>query len=583
VRPKWTLAALSLVVVLEVLGRRAASDLGDAGGVALLWLFGSMTASLHRRDAVPWWGALSAGATALWTGLKGLFVEMGADFREDPPYPSRWPGSIVWLEIALGTLVIVLALTGSFLPGGLRWLGLHSSYTLYLLILGGLWALHLLATVCMGFVLFGLAREFADSGRREPDAEPPRWRAAAAVVGVGLVGAASVLAPPSWAMAVVAGLLALQSTVLFVPGSPRLRLLWQHQREDDPSPATIGWEGYLLSQQAVLAMCLLALVLLTRGSDVWSVVQPLEEMPVTAVLGQLLAWVGAAGYVAVTLYTVNVSYVARRRNPGRVVQAVLFVEGVDADARRRIAASPVAEAFRVRRGRRRRGDVRVRLVEERDPFGPGSDLARCDLDDPGTVDRLRRRDCVVQRRYLLRALERLFKHVSGYEFQRGSGFLVAPHLWFVSGLARDVDEEQPSGAETGTLDHALGPRYDRLMPLCARRHIYRVLRAVEVDLIFVEDGVKYKRVRDVLKRIFALYDRHDGERTVQGRDFSGIPGVRVILHDIAPENPFKVKGYPEPSYCGFGRARVLHVFRDRGGEEDPVLDDAPRERVPMLV
>jgi hypothetical protein len=185
---------------------------------------------------------------------------------------------------------------------------------------------------------------------------------------------------------------------------------------------------------------------------------------------------------------------------------------------------------------------------------------------------------------LLRTLERLLKRAARNTYQRGSGYLLAPHVWFVSGLLRDEDEETPGDdKDRGTLDGRIGPRYDRLLPLASRRHAYEVLSALEVDVLYVEDGVPWRRLRLVWKRVFEIYDRHHGERRAEDARFSGIPGVRVVIDDVSPEEPFRLSGYPEPRYSGLGRARVLHVFRDRGGDERRTPEDAPSELIPMLV
>jgi len=53
------------------------------------------------------------------------------------------------------------------------------------------------------------------------------------------------------------------------------------------------------------------------------------------------------------------------------------------------------------------------------------------------------------------------------------------------------------------------------------------------------------------------------------------------------DQPLEDSRYPEPDYDDLGRARVLHVFRDRGGDEDEafVPDDRgsrPAPAEPLL-
>ena len=49
-----------------------------------------------------------------------------------------------------------------------------------------------------------------------------------------------------------------------------------------------------------------------------------------------------------------------------------------------------------------------------------------------------------------------------------------------------------------------------------------------------------------------------------------------MFHDFDVEEPFRPSlKYPEPKFAPLGRLRVLHVFRDRGGDEE--LADTPFE------
>ena len=148
--------------------------------------------------------------------------------------------------------------------------------------------------------------------------------------------------------------------------------------------------------------------------------------------------------------------------------------------------------------------------------------------------------------------------------------------WLAAHLTRDVDE--------GVLGH-VGPSYASVIPIAARRHLHQVLGALELDLLFVEDGVRFSALKAVLAMLFEHYDVYGGARLADERRFQGLPGIRVLLHDYVLEEPLVARGYPEPDYEDLGRARILHVFRDRGDgrDETPTPRDVDSLPAPELV
>jgi len=203
--------------------------------------------------------------------------------------------------------------------------------------------------------------------------------------------------------------------------------------------------------------------------------------------------------------------------------------------------------------------------------------------DEGTWERLLRRDEIQCRRKVISALERLFKLAGSRPRRGGSGYWVAPHFWFVTGLMRDTQRDADDEfdlADGAILAGTVGPPYHRLLPRAARHHVYRMLRALQVDLIFVEDGVTFKRLRKVLRVLFEVYDVHGGRRPAEEVDFRGLPGTKVLIHDFQFDEPFRSESYPEPKYDYLGRARILHVFRDRGEHEEPLEAPFDSSRTP---
>jgi len=59
---------------------------------------------------------------------------------------------------------------------------------------------------------------------------------------------------------------------------------------------------------------------------------------------------------------------------------------------------------------------------------------------------------------------------------------------------------------------------------------------------------------------------HGGRQRAEEFHFTGLPGVRCIIHEFgfADAPAHGRAGYPEPDYELIGRARILHVFKDRG-------------------
>ena len=153
----------------------------------------------------------------------------------------------------------------------------------------------------------------------------------------------------------------------------------------------------------------------------------------------------------------------------------------------------------------------------------------------------------------------------------GGGFWLAPHWWFVDGIGREDADANPDDSAPPLV----GPPYHRAIPARARQHAHAFLRATQIDMIFVEDGVTFKNLERVLRVVTELFDVHGGRRRAEDFHFRGVPKVKVMIHDYEPGNPFRSDLYPEPKFDDLSRVRVLHVFRDRGGHEelvDPPFD-----------
>jgi hypothetical protein len=238
-----------------------------------------------------------------------------------------------------------------------------------------------------------------------------------------------------------------------------------------------------------------------------------------------------------------------------------------------IEGVPFADRKNVARFLRRRGwsanfaapganDVPVKLVHpeasqvhEFDPDWPLA-VSRSDLAGEFVYTRMSRRDEIQLRRNFLRGLAKIFQETRERSSGGGCGYWLAPHLWFVAGLTRDEVTE------------IVGPPYAEVFTLPVRRYIYKLLKALRVDLIFVEYGVSFRKLIRVFRLMFEVYDKGAGKKRCDDVQFQGVTKVRVMFHDFDVDEPFRSSRYPEPKFAPLARLRVMHIFRDRGGEEE---------------
>ena len=295
-------------------------------------------------------------------------------------------------------------------------------------------------------------------------------------------------------------------------------------------------------------------------------------MPVTALLGAMAAWL-MPGLLGVAGYRLAVAW---RNDPARRCDPTLHVAGADKVARFRAARLVRGWGWNVRLAPavREPGGIGVELVEpgqsEATEFDPRWPLrvSESDLTSGEVRQRLVRRDEIQLRRQFFRGLAKLFKRASAFKGPNGGGFWLAPHWWFIEGIGRE--DAESGGSDDTPATPLVGPPYSRVLPPRCRQQIHAMLRATQVDMIFVEDGVGYRKVEKVLRVLLELYDVHGGKRRAEELHFRGLPKVRVMIHEYEPGNPFRSDVYPEPKFDDLSRVRVLHVFRDRGGHEERV-------------
>lgn len=563
----FTIALFGYLVGLEVVGRRwASTDYHDAlAGFALLAAILALAAR-HRREPLAWVRGLGNWFRRVGVSLAALRYDHGIDLRGTPPVPRRTPPA-VWLIVACLLLWGSLAAAAwAVFPAGWRAVGTYSSYTLYLVVLLGLWAA-LLAVAFVGVFVpvavldKGLKRWLGDTDRRGAEL--------AAVVGYAvLVSAVAWVVPPAAVLALCL-VVALGAWLVYLPaGRDGAALLW---RSGPDEPVYAVPVRRVLALVALLASLLVFDILLTAcGGRLFGPPRPDDTMQVTGLFGAVAAWLMPVLVCFVGLRLIS----ARRNDPARRTPPTAHIGGDDPVAVRRAAAAIRAWGWRVRTAPavREAGHVGVIIVppehSEATEFDPSWPLkvSIADVETGRVKDRLSRRDEIQVRRQLFRGLQKLFKRASAFKGPSGGGFWLAPHWWFVDGVGR----EDADAAGEDSAPPLVGPPYSRIIPARARQQAHAVLRATQVDMIFIEDGVTFKNLERVLRVITELYDVHGGQRRAEELHFRGLQKVKVMIHEYEPGNPFRSDIYPEPKFDDLSRVRVLHIFRDRGGHEEHI-------------
>jgi hypothetical protein len=504
-----------VLAVVEAMGRASRSDVTDLLLLVVL-ITGSVLLQTNYNifPVAPTWKRLQ-------TALARLFfppIQIGVDFWDFPPLPRGIPTG--WMR-AMG-LVMLLAVCGSWFPApfasGLRAV-LHPHVALlWLTLLGAYWACLIAVILFSMIVVWDGARAWLARRRNNPQAPVPRVGSSFAPAVFLFTVAVSCLLP-SWVitLGVVVTLIVLQ--ILLLSAAPGLVLLWRLR----PQGILQAVDGRFLMgfQIALVGIAGLSLTLLADPAQGWLAPPGLMPvtMPVTLLLGRITAGTLALGMLALGSHAVRFARLGIVFNPRRIARQL------------------------------------VRRAEWKDPDA-------------------RRRWEIRQRRNLMHGLKRLFKFAAGTRHAAGMGFWIAPQHWYIQGLTRDSSDREH---EESLIDRIIGPPFHRVIAPEARFHFGQVTQSLAVDLILVEDGISFRRFSRVIRVLFEIYDMHGGMQQAEDRHFLGLPGVKVMLHDfdLTSVPAWERSDYPEPEYDEVGRARILHIFKDRGEFEElaPVPED----------
>ena len=567
----FTFGVAGVVFALELLGRQSATDVQDLLALFTLALLGLLVIARHRRSPLAWVRWLGAAGRRLGDRLRRATFEIGLDLRGTPRVRRGTPPVVLGLAAGLAVWAAAAALASAELPHGLRAVVAPAFYFGYLVPLAALWlGLGLLSTLAL-FLPAALIHDAFVGTHAGPGPRPRRGERWAWVAYFGTLTLLGALLPVAVALVWCGLALFAYLAVCWLPARSDVRFLWRPR--GTVRVRSLSWSRWVTWEFLLITLAVFALVLTACGDRAYGAAPAAETMPVTAMLGLTLAWLAPG---ALTTLLVQMA-LGRLRDPARPDTPTAHVAGAPRSRRGGLRRLFRRHGWRVRFAGAGPGPLDVPLVLVRDVLPTSPDAAPrwplavtpADLADPALWARLRRRDEIQKRRKLLTALERLFKLAAARPPRGGSGYWVAPHFWFIAGLMRDTDEDADMG-DAAILSRAVGPPYHNLLPRGVRHHLYRMLRAVRVDLIFVEDGVGFRRLRRVLRALFEVYDVHGGRRPAEEIDFRGLPGTRVLIHEFQFDEPFRSEVYPEPKYDYLGRARILHVFRDRGEQEEPL-------------
>jgi hypothetical protein len=564
---------------LELLGRRSPTDFVDAAGALGLLLLGLAMWIRFEGGLRRWLGrGLGAG---LRRRLARVRPRIGLDFRRKPPLPRRLPSAVLWIFGGVLCVALAVWLTRGVFPTAARgWLQSVSGF-LMLAMFTGLWGV-LAAGALLGYLypLFSLDLELSSSpDRAEARA---RLRTLGAPLWFLFLTACATWLPLTVALGATAGAATVLALAVSIPCGHPLRFAWRSAGSTE-TPSSFSWSACLAGGAVAFAAVTITFMLLGAGERLAG--EGGSETRLTAFLATCFAWGVAGGTVYGLGEAAYEVLQCRLRDPARPAPVTVHLSRSAGSDRRSIVRALERAGFRIARNRRPLPmDVCLNVVPERTEelrfmTGWPRVVVAEDSIDPELHRTLRRRAEILRRREVCRGLQLLFKRAAARGFREGQGFWVAPHLWFITHLSRDGEDDEL---------WRIGPGYRQALTREARHHLHTVLETLEIDLIFVEDGVGYRRFKRVLAMLFEYFDIFGTRRLEDERHFAGLPGVRVLLHDFQLEQPLRTSRYPEPDYDGVGRARILHVFRDRGGETEDELvpfdwDTLPSPGLPTLV
>jgi hypothetical protein len=582
---------LAYLLSLEAVGRQVPS-----GALVDLFLFtallvgGVFLAHTHMRQPVAWiaWGTRRFRRVV--RNLRLHTFRIGWDLRRQPAVPRRTPPLLLVLVggcelLTLGALIWILwqPIPARELIGGVSSVGFAAAQFV-------LWCSLLLVIVVI--LLAGPAllrdlyvfRQVASRRRRRR----PIHRGWFFALFITLCVAGMSMRPVSVAVLILAGSFLVGGASIWLPPRREFDLIWQPRGR--AVVYSMSWRTCVSLLNSVSILVCLLLLFLSVGRD--AVGLPGREAgsaSVSHTLGTLASWVAATGAIVVLWPMTILELMTKRRDPSVPAPTRVRVRGpLTRDERKRIRHALQQRGWSVGFGASKRSATEVSVQISREPESTTADsgwprtVSPDEFADEKFLWSIARRDQIQRRRVFLRRLESILKQARRRRYEQSSGFWIAPQYWFVLGLTRDTGDHGREEEQTSLLD-VIPPLYHQAFPLPVRQHFHEICRALEIDLMFLEDGVQWRGLRRVLRMMFEHYDVHGGTRRIEELHFTGLPRVRVIIHEFELGAAWERGQYPEPDFEDLARARVLHVFRDRGEEEVPRETPRDWDRLPSPV
>lgn len=580
-------AAVAYLLVLEAIGRQVRGPVTDLFLCSALAVGAAWLIAAHTRSPVSWVAAVTRGLQRLVHAVLKHTFRIGLDLRRSPVIPRRVP-PLLLLSVSCCAFLTLCALVWDLwqpipvrdLVGSVSSVGFAAAQFV-------LWSALLFVIFGVLFAAPALMRDLYVCRQMTLPRERRRriHRGWFFLLFVLLSLGGMSLLPVGAATLILAGSFLAGNLGIWLPPRREFDFIWQPRGR--AVAFSMSWRTYvsLLNSTSVL-FCLL-LVLLSVGPAALGLAErPADLLSVTRTLGAVASWTIAAGAVVILWPMAIIELVMKWQDPAIPSPMCVRVDGTLTGAERQHIEDLLnRRGWVVRFGERGRSPLDVPVTIRNDTSaatGWPRAVLPDEFNDEGLLWSIARRDQVQKRRVFLRTLQSLLKQARCRRYQKSTGFWIAPHYWFILGLTRDTAERSEDDDQTSLLE-VIPPLYHQAFPRAVRRHFLEVCRGVEIDLIFLEDGVQWHELRRVLRMLFEHYDVHGGRRRIEELHFRGVPRVRIVIHDFELGAEWLRGQYPEPDYEDLARARVLHVFRDRGEEDVPLETPLDWDRMPAPV